>query len=78
MAVTDDVLVADYKPRSFVQFLYRSKPLSWPDDCTKGTSHQYCGTCAISSARKIPSNSIPDVDFVRSLSIGKQGLNITF
>ena len=36
VAVTDDVLVAEYKPRSFLQFLYRSKPLSWLDDCTKG------------------------------------------
>ena len=35
VAVTDDVLVAEYKPRSFLQFLYRSK-LSWLDDCTKG------------------------------------------
>ena len=71
MAVTDDVLVAEYSPRSFLQFLYRSKPLSWLEDGTKVTPHQYYGTYAIATARKIASNSIGDVDFVRSLSVGK-------
>ena len=71
MAVTDDVLVAEYSPPCFLQLLYRSKPFSWLDNCTRVTLHQYCGTCAIATARKIPSNSIPDIDFVRSLLFGK-------
>lgn len=78
MAVTDDVLVAEHNPRCFLQILYRSKPLSCLDDCTKVTPHQYCGTCAVATARKIPTNTIPDVDFVRSLSVGKRRLNIMF